>query len=342
MKHPIIHSGSIDFRLPVKPPFIFNAHHLDHYPEGNEKMEPIDYLDKRNNGDDFDPDAPWRMYHGTSVPGFPVHPHRGFETVTIVEQGFVDHSDSLGSTGRYGEGDVQWLTAGRGVQHCEMFPLVHQDRPNTLELFQVWLNLPSERKMVKPYYKMLWNEDIPVVKETDGEGNSTLIKVVAGDYSSTKALAPTPNSWAADEKNKVTIWLITMEPEATWTLRATSETAGRMLYLYRGEAISIDGENVENESYAELIPNQDITIKNGVKPARLLLLEGEPIPEKVAARGPFVMNTETEILEAIRDYQRTWFGGWPWERNDHVNPLTAGRFSQYSDGTVEYPKAKTD
>lgn len=166
--------------------------------------------------------------------------------MTIVEQGFVDHSDSLGSTGRYGEGDVQWLTAGRGVQHCEMFPLVHQDRPNTLELFQIWLNLPSKRKMVKPYYKMLWNEDIPVVKESDEEGRSTLIKVVAGDYSNTKALAPTPNSWATDEDNKVVIWLVTMEAETTWTLRATSETAGRMLYLYRGEAINIEGENVES------------------------------------------------------------------------------------------------
>ncbi len=94
------------------------------------------------------------MYYGESIPGFPEHPHTGFETITIVERGYVDHFDSLGNSGRYGAGDVQWLTTGNGVQHCEMFPGVHQDQNNPLELFQIWLNSsPEQRKTSRPIIK---------------------------------------------------------------------------------------------------------------------------------------------------------------------------------------------
>lgn len=340
MKKSILDSGSIAFRLPVKSPFIIAAHHLDYYPKGNEKMEPLEYLSKQNIGNDFDMDAAWRMYYGNSIPGFPVHPHRGFETVTIVEQGFVDHSDSLGGTGRYGEGDVQWLTAGSGVQHCEMFPLIYQDCENTMELFQIWLNLPSKHKMVTPYYKMLWSEEIPIVKETDKNGKCTDIKIIAGNYKNKEALSPNPDSWAYMKENKVTIWIITMEPNAIFTLPATSATSGRMLYFYRGSTLNIDEIILPNESYAELVPDNEITIKNGNEIARILLLEGEPIKEPVVARGPFVMNTDAEIMQAFQDYQQTAFGGWPWKRNDHVNSSDAGRFAQFNDGTKEYPKKK--
>ena len=110
------------------------------------------------------------MYHGEVVPGFPQHPHRGFETVTFVRRGQIDHSDSLGATARFGRGDVQWLTAGKGIVHAEMFPLIDEDGPNPLELFQIWLNLPAVDKMADPYFTMLWHGDIPVIEHKDADG----------------------------------------------------------------------------------------------------------------------------------------------------------------------------
>ena len=104
-------------------PFLFCVHHRDDYPAGDARLGPVTPLSGRNIGQDFDNKDGWNMYHGDVVPGFPRHPHRGFETVTVTRRGFVDHSDSLGATARYGEGDVQWMTAGSGIVHAEMFPL---------------------------------------------------------------------------------------------------------------------------------------------------------------------------------------------------------------------------
>lgn len=142
---------------PLKPqnevasPFLFCVYHKDAYPAGNERME----APRRGNGQDFDPNADYRMYHGDRIPGFPQHPHRGFETVTVTMNGLADHTDSLGNAGRYGEGDLQWMTAGKGIVHGELFPLIHQDKPNPLRLFQLWLNLPKKSKMVDPCFRMV-------------------------------------------------------------------------------------------------------------------------------------------------------------------------------------------
>lgn len=337
MSHKILNIQDTVFRLHVSNPFIIAAHHLDFYPKGNGQMEPIYYLDNRERGSDFSPELPWRMYHGDTIPGFPAHPHRGFETITIVEQGFVDHTDSHGATGRYGEGDVQWMTAGSGMQHCEMFPLVHQDRENPLELFQIWLNLPSANKMVAPSYKMLWNEEIPVVHEQDKQGKLTHIKVVAGDYGDTRALSPTSDSWAANKENNITIWLIELEPYAQYSIRPTSTTATRTLYCYKGIGLHLEEQMLSKGQLAELVPNEPINLVNGAEPTKLLLLEGEPIHEPVAAYGPFVMNTEQEIQQAIANYQKTRFGGWPWKNSDPVNPINSGRFARYADGSLEKP-----
>ncbi|WP_297803850.1 pirin family protein [uncultured Brevundimonas sp.] len=136
-------------------PFLFAVHHVDNHPAGDGRLG-IKPEDRAKEGQG------WRMYHGEHVPGFPAHPHRGFETVSIVLKGYVDHADSLGVAARYGQGDVQWLTTGGGVEHGEMFPLIHTDKPNTMEMFQIWLNLPPEGKSAKPDFEMFWAENIPV------------------------------------------------------------------------------------------------------------------------------------------------------------------------------------
>jgi redox-sensitive bicupin YhaK (pirin superfamily) len=132
-------------------PFLFAVHHVDYYPAGDSKMR----APRHGNGADFNPSSPYRMYHGDQIPGFPHHPHRGFETLTATLAGLIDHADSMGNAGRYGEGDLQWMTAGKGVVHGEMFPLINQDKPNTLKLFQIWLNLPKASKMVEPSFVMV-------------------------------------------------------------------------------------------------------------------------------------------------------------------------------------------
>ena len=155
----------LGFPFQTLDPFLFAVYHLDEYPAGNAKMglDPSQ-LRGRNIGSDFSGvmgQNRWSMYHGEATPGFPKHPHRGFETVTICRQGRVDHTDSLGCKGRFGDGDVQWMTAGEGISHCEMFPLLDSVNVNTFELFQIWLNLPRKNKMEKPHFTMLWNEKIP-------------------------------------------------------------------------------------------------------------------------------------------------------------------------------------
>ncbi len=336
MQNSIVKIEKLDFMFQTEDPFLFCAHHKDHYPKGNEDLgPPVSDLAGRNIGNDFEIRNGWRMYHGEKVPGFPVHPHRGFETVTIVLEGFVDHSDSHGAYGRYGNGDVQWMTAGSGLQHAEMFPLVYKDKDNPLHLFQVWLNLPKKDKFTEPYYKMLWAEDIPVIEEIDSNGKRTNIRLIAGKYKEVESLDPAPASWAKDEKNNVNIWLIKMEARAEFKIPALSNTISRNLYYYKGDTIEIDNTTINSNNRIKLKGNEEINIVNGNEESYFLLLEGEPINETVVARGPFVMNTMEEIREAYIDYQETGFGGWPWDRRDPVHSNAETRFAKYSDGTYE-------
>jgi redox-sensitive bicupin YhaK (pirin superfamily) len=138
--------------------------------------------------------------------------------VTIVRVGIIDHSDSLGATARFGAGDVQWLTAGKGIVHAEMFPLLDPQRPNRLELFQIWLNLPGSHKMVDPHFTMFWSEQIPRHRATDTDGRATDITCIAGALRSSPArpLAPPPNSWASREGSDLAIWTLRMAPGATY------------------------------------------------------------------------------------------------------------------------------
>ena len=327
----------LGFRWEVQDPFLFCAHHRDHYPRGNDSLGPAASLAGRNLGEDFTLKDGFRMYHGETVPGFPEHPHRGFETVTIVLEGWVDHSDSHGQAGRYGPGDVQWMTAGSGLQHSEMFPLLDRDRDNPLELFQVWLNLPAAKKMVSPHYKMLWSEQIPVVTTKDDRCRMTIVRVIAGRYHGARALSPAPDSYAADPGSQVAIWMISMDPEARWILPEADPSAHRTLYFHRGDSLEAAGVKIAGGHSFDVKPGVEIEILNGSSPASLLLLQGKPLAEPVAQYGPFVMNTEEEIRQAFADYRSTQFGGWPWPVRENVFPRDIGRFARYIGGTEERP-----
>jgi redox-sensitive bicupin YhaK (pirin superfamily) len=320
-------------------PFLFCVHHLDSYPAGNASFGPATSLKGRDLGQDFAGLDGWRMYHGERVPGFPAHPHRGFETVTVVQRGMVDHADSMGAAGRYGGGDVQWMTAGSGVQHSEMFPLLQQDADNPLELFQIWLNLPAHKKMVEPHFKMLWSEKIPVHQLQDASGNSIDVIQYAGALDGQLPLEPTPESWAAEPRNEVAIWVIRLGAGATWTLPAVSPETRRRLYLYEGAQVELDGEHTLSLGhFAEPGHPEALTLENGSRPASLLLLQGRPIGEPVVQYGPFVMNTRGEIQQAFLDFQRTQFGGWPWKRSDPVHGPQPQRFARHADGREEFPQ----
>lgn len=331
----IINIKPLGFMWETVDPFLFCVHHLDHYPSGNDQMGPAASLHGRNLGQDFTIKDGWRMYHGETIPGFPAHPHRGFETVTIVLNGFVDHSDSHGAAGRYGEGDVQWMTAGSGLQHSEMFPLLKKDDGNKLELFQVWLNLPKIKKFAKPHFKMLWADDIPVYKTKDENGKLTEVIVVAGKIGNVVAPDPAPDSWAADPANEVAMWRIKMEKGAHWKLPPASPEVIRTLYFYKGLQIFIAGIEVDQYKAVQLHADQEVIIENGSEDAYLLLLQGLPINEPVAQYGPFVMNSNDEIQQAIRDFRSTQFGGWPWPHHDNVHPRYKGRFAKHADGREE-------
>ena len=331
----ILKIRDLGFQWETNNPFLFCVHHLDDYPRGNAKMGPDASLEGRRLGNDFVLKDGWRMYHGLNIPGFPVHPHRGFETVTIVLNGLVDHSDSMGACGRYGYGDVQWMTAGAGMQHAEMFPLIHEEKENPLELFQIWLNLPAEDKFVKPHYKMLWEEDIPKLKLLGENGKSIKITVVAGSVNGLEAVPPAPDSWAAKAENEVAIWIIKMEGQSTWELPPASEQVSRSLYFYKGSKITISGEEISSYKAIDLQASQNVSLKNGPDEGHLLLLQGRPIEEPIVQYGPFVMNTQSEIQQAMDDYRRTQFGGWPWSRPDQVHGHERGRFARYSNGEEE-------
>ncbi|MGB5553056.1 MAG: pirin family protein [Flavobacteriaceae bacterium] len=319
----------LGFTWQTQDPFLFCAYHMDYYPKGNDEMGPAASLEGRNLGNDFSVKDGWRMYHGNTIPGFPYHPHRGFETITLANKGFCDHSDSLGAAGRFGNGDVQWMTAGRGVQHSEMFPLLNTEAENTLELFQIWLNLPKKDKYVDPHFAMLWNEDIPVIKQ-----DNATVKVIAGSYFNTIAADPAPNSWAADPENEVAIWIVALDSGSSFVLPSASRPVNRTLFFYEGSEIEMDGHGVQSGYGMHLDASQEVTIKNGTAKAHFLMLQGRPIDEPVVQHGPFVMNSQEEIRATMKEYGTTQFGGWPWQYPDNVHDRDKGRFALYPDGTL--------
>ena len=334
----IVSTRPLGFPWTTADPFLFCVHHNDAYPEGNERLGPKASLQGRDLGQDFSAKDGWSMYHGDVVPGFPQHPHRGFETVTLVRRGYIDHSDSLGATARFGRGDAQWLTAGEGIVHCEMFPLLELEKPNPVELFQIWLNLPGEDKLVAPHFTMLWGEDIPQRTFTDGAGRTTQVTMVAGELDGARAPAPPPHSWAARSDTDLAIWTIRLSAGASWTLpRARGADTARNLYFFSGAGVVIDGQEQTAHAAIEVKAGSDLDIRADEGECEMLLLQGRPILQPVAQYGPFVMNTEAEIRQAFADYRRTQFGGWPWSTNDPTHPRSEGRFARHANGKIERP-----
>ena len=334
---PVLAVTRLGFPWQTRDPFLFCVHHDDAYPKGNGQFGPAESLAGRNPGSDFAGKDGWRMYHGDAVPGFPQHPHRGFETVTVVRNGWLDHSDSLGAAARYGGGDVQWLTAGKGILHAEMFPLLRDEQPNPVELFQIWLNLPAARKFVDPHFAMLWNPTIPTLKVKDAEGRQTELRIVAGRVGDVVAPAPPPSSWASEPGADVAIWTIRMAPSAHWQLPATHAGRNRTLYFFRGSKVRVGGRDIAPGHGVDLRSDVATTLVAGPDETELLMLQGRPIGEPVAQHGPFVMNTQQEIQQAYSDYRRTRFGGWPWPSNEPVHGGDGARFARHADGRVERP-----
>jgi redox-sensitive bicupin YhaK (pirin superfamily) len=335
----ILSEHALGFPWRTLDPFLFCVHHDDAYPRGDGRLAPAASLAGRELGMDFAGRDGWRMYHGTRVPGFPSHPHRGFETVTVVRRGLIDHSDSMGAAARYGQGDVQWLTAGRGIQHAEMFPLLSTTEPNPVELFQIWLNLPARKKMTAPHFTMLWAPTVPRTTLLDDQGRRTEVVTVAGRFENLAPPSPPPDSWASEPESDVAIWTLALDPGARFTLPAARPGLNRALYLFRGAGVRVAGRETAVGKQLVVRSDRAVPLESGAQKTEILVLQGRPIAEPVAQHGPFVMNTRAELAQAYDDFQRTRFGGWPWGEDDHVHGDSPDRFARRPDGTVERPGA---
>jgi len=220
--------------------------------------------------------------------GFPAHPHRGFETVTYMLDGHMQHKDSGGNTGDLGPGDVQWMSAARGIVHSEM----PQQSEGRMRGFQLWLNLPAREKMKPAAYRDISAGEIPVVPLANGGS----VKVIAGKFQDTAG----PVHGTSTDPYYLDVIL---PPKASVEIALPS---GHNAFLYQYEGSSFIGakkEALENRTAALLIDGDTVRIEAGEEGARVLALAGKPIGEPVVQYGPFVMNTREEIEQALRDYQ---------------------------------------
>jgi hypothetical protein len=201
-----------------------------------------------------------------------------------------------------------------------------------MELFQIWLNLPPESKLVPAYFGMLWGEDIPTIAPAPGVG----VDVIAGAIDGHRPPSPPPDSWASRPDSHLAIWLIRLAPGARWELPGAPPGVNRMLHCFQGSDVRVGADRFGSRVGARLRPGPGTQIENHGEPAEFLLLQGEPIGAPVFQMGPFVMNSAEELRQAVEDYHRTQFGGWPWDRRDPVHDRSQGRFAIHADGKVEH------
>jgi redox-sensitive bicupin YhaK (pirin superfamily) len=189
---------------------------------------------------------------------------------------------------------------------------------------------------------MFWAGKIPRLSVKDAAGRTTEIATVAGPLEGADApLPPPPDSWAAQPQSDVAIWTITMEPGARWTLpAATGEGTQRRLYFFKGKSTQVAGREVQPASVIELKADAPVELVNGDTPGEFLLLQGKPVGEPVVQYGPFVMNTQAEIMQTMQDYRRTQFGGWPWPDSAPVHGTDPARFAKHPGGREEKPEGE--
>ncbi len=244
----------------------------------------VDMIDPFLMLDRFDNDDP-----GAYVGGFPDHPHRGFETVTIMLDGKMRHRDSTGGEGVIGPGDVQWMTAGRGIIHSEMPEQIE----GRMRGFQLWVNLPATEKMNPPAYQDITVDTIPVV-----EGEGIRVHVVAGTYENAEG--------PAKSHTPIRLLRVELAPETTWTV-TTEPGRNTFFCLYEGSVTGADSQGRDKQavapSLAVLAGTGETTLTAGSNGAALFLGEGAPIGEPVARYGPFVMNSKDELIQAFQDFE---------------------------------------
>jgi redox-sensitive bicupin YhaK (pirin superfamily) len=220
--------------------------------------------------------------------GAPDHPHRGFETVTYALSGEMEHEDSAGHRGRLGPGDVQWMTAGAGIVHSEMPSRGIREQGGRVHGFQIWVNLPARLKMTRPRYQEVPAARIPKAATADGKAK---VAVIAGEALGARAVIDTHTPIVFQD------WTLEPGADVTVPLPAGYNAAA---YVFEGSA-RVGESDVREGQLALLGAGDEVRLRGG--PGRLLLLAGEPLRERVVHYGPFVMTSEEELVEAIRDFQ---------------------------------------
>ena len=313
-------------------PFIFASHHEDDYPHGNrQQAPPLNEISGRNLGRDYTQRLGFRMYHGKVVPGFPMHAHWGYETVTLAEKGYVDHFDTEGIQGRFGFGDVQWVSASSKYEHCEMYPLVNQEDRNPNDITQIMVNLPLEMKNRPNSVNTVWSGDVPVVS-----GDGWDAKVVCGRFGGMEAESPSSASYARIA-NGVRILRIRMDPGARMDVDPAADGARRNLYFVSGDKAKVCGTEVDFYTRMKFSDLGGFTIENGDAESVFWLLEGRPIGQKMASYGPVYLGDLKDVRRALDEIRRNEFLEWPWDIIDKAQPLGTPRFIRYADGTEVRP-----
>lgn len=220
------------------------------------------------------------------------HPHRGFETVTIVYQGEVAHRDNAGNSGTIGPGDVQWMTAAHGIIHEEMHSPDFSKNGGVLEMIQLWVNLPSQFKMSKPHYQEILSKHIPIVK-LDEKGN--ILRVIAGVYADTTGAAKT--------FSPVNLWDLRVHQGYMNPSFNIPTNFNAMLLVLKGRVLINKNNCIHEKELVFFERNNDTISIEALSDASLLILSGEPIEEPIVGQGPFVMNTKEDIKQAFLDYR---------------------------------------